>query len=134
MKETLEKVNADLGKRYGVQLANRTGVNTGEVVASDDPTADQKLATGDAVNVTARLEAAAPLMGVSSTEGEAWITGFEFLQMLRLQNQLGDSRSSDENPNLVPVDTLNDIDRRMLKETMRIARRLQQRIELDYRR
>jgi class 3 adenylate cyclase/tetratricopeptide (TPR) repeat protein len=60
MKETLEKVNADLGKRYGVQLANRTGVNTGEVVASDDPTADQKLATGDAVNVTARLEAAAP--------------------------------------------------------------------------
>jgi hypothetical protein len=35
-------------------------VNTGEVVASDDPTADQKLATGDAVNVTARLESAAP--------------------------------------------------------------------------
>ena len=38
----------------------RTGVNTGEVVANDDPTADQKLATGDAVNVTARLEQAAP--------------------------------------------------------------------------
>jgi len=30
------------------------------VVALDDPTADQQLATGDAVNVTARLEAAAP--------------------------------------------------------------------------
>ena len=41
-------------------LANRTGVNTGEVVANDDPTANQKLATGDAVNVTARLEQAAP--------------------------------------------------------------------------
>jgi class 3 adenylate cyclase/tetratricopeptide (TPR) repeat protein len=60
MKEALEKVNAELGKRFGVELANRTGVNTGEVVASDDPTADQKLATGDAVNVTARLESAAP--------------------------------------------------------------------------
>jgi predicted ATPase/class 3 adenylate cyclase len=60
MKVALEAVNADLSRRYGVQLANRTGVNTGEVVASDDPTADQKLATGDAVNVTARLEAAAP--------------------------------------------------------------------------
>ena len=46
--------------RYGVTLANRTGVNTGEVVANDDPTADQKLATGDAVNVAARLEQAAP--------------------------------------------------------------------------
>jgi len=60
MKEALGTVNADLKKRFGVELANRTGVNTGEVVASDDPTADQKLATGDAVNVTARLEAAAP--------------------------------------------------------------------------
>ena len=35
-------------------------MNTGEVVAIDDPSADQKLATGDAVNVTARLEQAAP--------------------------------------------------------------------------
>ena len=50
----------DLRARYGVTLANRTGVNTGEVVANDDPGADQKLATGDAVNVAARLEQAAP--------------------------------------------------------------------------
>jgi class 3 adenylate cyclase/tetratricopeptide (TPR) repeat protein len=60
MQQALEQLNVDLMQRYGVTLANRTGVNTGEVVASDDPTADQKLATGDAVNVTARLEQAAP--------------------------------------------------------------------------
>src|SRR5215213_1528420 len=60
MQAALGKVNAELSARYGVTLANRTGVNTGEVVANDDPTADQKLATGDAVNVTARLEQAAP--------------------------------------------------------------------------
>jgi class 3 adenylate cyclase len=60
MQAALGKVNAELGARYGVSLANRTGVNTGEVVANDDPTADQKLVTGDAVNVTARLEQAAP--------------------------------------------------------------------------
>ena len=60
MREALRTVNEQLGTAYGVQLANRTGVNTGEVVANDDPTADQKLATGDAVNVTARLEQAAP--------------------------------------------------------------------------
>ena len=53
-------MNEDLRARYGVALANRTGVNTGEVVANDDPGADQKLATGDAVNVAARLEQAAP--------------------------------------------------------------------------
>ena len=60
MHKALELLNVDLMERYGVTLANRTGVNTGEVVASDDPAADQKLATGDAVNVTARLEQAAP--------------------------------------------------------------------------
>ena len=61
MRVALEKLNEGLRRRYGVALANRTGINTGEVVANDDPTADQKLATGDAVNVAARLEQAAPV-------------------------------------------------------------------------
>ena len=61
MREALVRVNEDLMTRYGVALANRTGVNTGEVVANDDEKADQKLATGDAVNVAARLEQAAPV-------------------------------------------------------------------------
>jgi class 3 adenylate cyclase len=60
MQSALQRVNDELSLRYGVVLANRTGVNTGEVVANADPTADQKLATGDAVNVAARLEQAAP--------------------------------------------------------------------------
>ncbi len=60
MRDKLKELNETLEKRFGVTLAARTGVNTGEVVALDDPTADQKLATGDAVNVTARLEQAAP--------------------------------------------------------------------------
>ena len=60
MQSVLQGLNESLSARFGVVLANRTGVNTGEVVAVDDPTADQKLATGDAVNVTARLEQAAP--------------------------------------------------------------------------
>jgi len=61
MRKALVRVNEDLMKRYGVSLGNRTGVNTGEVVANDDEKADQKLATGDAVNVAARLEQAAPV-------------------------------------------------------------------------
>jgi class 3 adenylate cyclase/tetratricopeptide (TPR) repeat protein len=61
MRKALARVNQDLMARYGVTLANRTGVNTGEVVANDDEKADQKLATGDAVNVAARLEQAAPV-------------------------------------------------------------------------
>jgi len=58
MQAALEELNGELQRVYGVQLANRTGVNTGEVVAGD-PTSGQRLVTGDAVNVAARLEQAA---------------------------------------------------------------------------
>src|SRR5262245_50069997 len=44
MQSALARVNAELTARHGVTLANRTGVNTGEVVANDDPGADQKIA------------------------------------------------------------------------------------------
>ena len=60
MQNALQQVNVELLARYGVELANRTGVNTGEVLANDDPTADQRTAIGDAVNVAARLEQIAP--------------------------------------------------------------------------
>ena len=46
-------------ERGASRLGNRTGVNTGEVVAGD-PAAGQRLVTGDAVNTAARLEQAAP--------------------------------------------------------------------------
>src|SRR5438105_604150 len=63
MKLALEALNDELERRFGVRLANRTGVNTGEVVAGD-PSAGQRLVVGDAVNVAARLEQAAPAMEV----------------------------------------------------------------------
>ncbi|HEX5826721.1 MAG TPA: adenylate/guanylate cyclase domain-containing protein, partial [Candidatus Limnocylindrales bacterium] len=60
MTQAMERLNRDLLAFYGVEIAARTGVNTGEVVANSDPNAEQRLATGDAVNVAARLEQAAP--------------------------------------------------------------------------
>ena len=51
-------LNDELERHWGVRLTVRTGVNTGRVVAGD-PTAGQRLVTGDAVNVAARLEQAA---------------------------------------------------------------------------
>jgi class 3 adenylate cyclase/tetratricopeptide (TPR) repeat protein len=58
MRSALAEVNAELESGWGVRLAVRTGVNTGEVVAGDI-TAGQRLVTGDTVNVAARLEQAA---------------------------------------------------------------------------
>jgi hypothetical protein len=69
MRTALVTLNHDLERDHGVGLAARIGVNTGEVVAGD-PSGGQRLVTGDAVNVAARLEqAAAPgeiLLGEST--------------------------------------------------------------------
>ena len=59
MREALAELNVTLRAGFGVTLENRTGVNTGEVVTGDSGNA-QRLATGDTMNVAARLEQAAP--------------------------------------------------------------------------
>jgi class 3 adenylate cyclase/tetratricopeptide (TPR) repeat protein len=59
MRDHLAALNEELEQRWGVTVGNRTGVNTGEVVAGD-PTTGQRLVTGDTVNTAARLEQAAP--------------------------------------------------------------------------
>jgi class 3 adenylate cyclase/tetratricopeptide (TPR) repeat protein len=58
MRDALDRVNENLAREYEVRLETRTGVNTGEVIVADTASA-QPLATGDAVNVAARLEQAA---------------------------------------------------------------------------
>jgi predicted ATPase/class 3 adenylate cyclase len=55
LREALEPLNAELERDYGTTLSVRIGVNTGEVVTGTE----ERLATGDAVNVAARLEQAA---------------------------------------------------------------------------
>jgi predicted ATPase/class 3 adenylate cyclase len=58
MRGRLADLNEELERDWGVQIAVRTGVNTGEVVAGD-AAQGQSFATGDAINVAARLEQAA---------------------------------------------------------------------------
>jgi class 3 adenylate cyclase/predicted ATPase len=58
MQLELNLLNVELEQNYGITLTNRIGVNTGGVVAGD-ATTNQRLITGDAVNVAARLEQAA---------------------------------------------------------------------------
>jgi class 3 adenylate cyclase/tetratricopeptide (TPR) repeat protein len=55
MREALASLNDQLAHDYATTLEVRIGVNTGEVVAGTD----ERLATGDAVNLAARLEQAA---------------------------------------------------------------------------
>jgi CBS domain-containing protein len=73
-----------------------------------------------------------PALGVPAHECESWIGAFEFIQALRLRVQL-ETPTVDE-PNRIRIDALSDLDRRMLKESLRLARQLQQRLRLDYER
>ena len=58
MQRRLAELNVELQATWGVELACRIGINTGEVVAGDPGTGDT-FVTGDAVNLAKRLEQAA---------------------------------------------------------------------------
>jgi CBS domain-containing protein len=71
------------------------------------------------------------LAGVPKKESTAWIAAFQYLQTLRLSIQL-DGGMLGDNPNALDVETLNAVDRTILKGSMAHIRSLQQRLELDY--
>jgi CBS domain-containing protein len=95
----------------------------------------------EAVGTRERLLGAGQAMGVPVSEREGWAAAFEVLQMLRLRAQVSPADGSAPgpapaaapgHPNLLDVDTLNDLDRRLLRDALRVARSLQQRVELDW--
>ena len=91
------------------------------------------LAFGLAQTGTAeRLRAAAPELRMDGREMAAIVEAFFFIQKLRLRIQAHPGGQAPENPNRIDPDELNGFERRSLKEAFRQARRLQQRIELDY--
>lgn len=93
MQEALALVNETLERDFDVQLHTRTGVNTGEVVTGD-PSAGERLVTGDAVNVAARLEQTAPpdavVIGETTFALVRTAVGSERLPFLRLKGKADD--------------------------------------------
>lgn len=63
-----------------------------------------------------------------------WIPAFEFFQLMRLreQHRRVDDGSHHQNPNLVELSRLSALDRRVINEAFRQARKLQHRLELDF--
>ena len=79
-------------------------------------------------------------MQVADDEINAYIDAFHFVQLLRLRTihlgQAHDAQQSTTEPipaNHLVLASLNDLDRRILKEALRQARKLQARLEMDYR-
>lgn len=79
-----------------------------------------------------RLRQAGLKMGIQPEELSAIVDGFNFIQLLRLRSQHLDTEHGAPGDNKINPDKLNEIDRRILKEAFRQARKLQLRLKLDY--
>jgi len=91
------------------------------------------LAAGSAqTNTAKRLRAAAPALHIPDAELADWNRAFHFLQLLRLRHQHEQQRTGIAPDNHLDPDTLNPLDRRILKEALRQARKVQARLALDY--
>lgn len=91
------------------------------------------LRTGvDSSSTVQRLRQASGKMGVSVEEVSAIIDGFHFIQLLRLRSQHLETEHDADGDNRINPDALNELDRRILKEAFRQARKLQLRLKLDY--
>lgn len=83
-------------------------------------------------NTVQRLRLAGQRMGMASDETAAIVEGFNFIQLLRLRHQHFENEHGRPGDNFINPDQLNELDRRILKESFRQARKLQQRLKLDY--
>ncbi|MCC6879790.1 MAG: CBS domain-containing protein [Rhodocyclaceae bacterium] len=90
------------------------------------------LANNVAMTGTAqRLRGAAEATNLGA-DVEAMIDGFYFIQLLRLRHQQ-DLSDGNGGANRIDPDKLNELDRHILKEAFKQARKLQDKLRLDYR-
>lgn len=82
-----------------------------------------------------RLRASAAKLKIHSSEVDAWIDAFLFIQVLRMRHHdegPAQGLNDDELDNLIDPEALHELDRRILKEAFRQARKLQARLALEY--
>lgn len=79
----------------------------------------------NASSTVARLRATARAWNLAPDEVEAWVAAFHFIQLLRLRRQHTAQTHGDAPGNRIDPEQLNALDRRILKEAFRQARKLQ---------
>lgn len=85
-----------------------------------------------AVSTTERLHRAGQAAGMSAAEIAAVNSAFSHILRLRLAGQCDDRRDGVAGSHTMRIDGLHDMDRAILKEALKQARRLQQRLKLNY--
>ncbi len=83
-------------------------------------------------NTIHRLRLSAQRLSIRNEEINAVLEGMNFIQLLRLQHQYLEGEPGTQGDNLIDPEKLNELDRRILKESFRQARKIQTRLKLDY--
>lgn len=83
-------------------------------------------------NTAQRLRTAAEAMRMGRDDVRAMIDAFFYIQTLRMQHQLAPDDPAGKR-NRVDPDKLNELDRHVLKESFKQARKLQQRLQMEHR-
>lgn len=119
-----------------------------DFVTGDDHTVDLKLngitpfvdaarifslaVGGSQTNTLERLREIAVPLHIQKQDIDAYCDAFLFIQLLRLRLHHEQNEQGKPLTNRVDPDTLNTLDRRILKEVFRQARKLQTKLGLDY--
>ncbi|WP_265942927.1 DUF294 nucleotidyltransferase-like domain-containing protein [Dechloromonas sp. A34] len=85
-----------------------------------------------AVHSAERLSEAGQLAGLGAGEMVAANAAFSHVLRLRLDQQLADRAAGVGDSHSLKLHTLNEMDRVILREALKLARRLQQRLKLNY--
>jgi CBS domain-containing protein len=83
-------------------------------------------------NTVARLQALAEAGALQQADVDAWAEAYHFIQLLRMRTHQRQASRGEEMGNRIDPDQLNELDRRILKEAFRQARKLQQKMALAY--
>lgn len=84
-------------------------------------------------NTIQRLRASAEKMKIPPAEIDAWVDALLYIQVLRLRHHdEAGAQGEAVLDNLIDPEKLNELDRRILKEAFRQARKLQSRLALEY--
>ena len=85
-----------------------------------------------ATNTAERLREAAQAGRIAASDADGWTTAMNFLLATRLRHQHAQIARGEPPDNFVNPERLGPLDRRLLKEALRSARGLQQRLQVEY--
>lgn len=87
---------------------------------------------GTETNTIARLKEAVTNKILRKDSVESWVEAYQYIQLLRMRKHRQQTKSGKELNNFLDPDELNELERRILKEAFRQARKIQTKLALDY--